>query len=276
MISISDSTMFRLFTTFLVSVLLGMSVPAHAEWQTPNAPTTTLAEQQNLPAPGITATLRDPFYKITTADVGNAVAQQLQTQGVETKAEVNMAPGLPNPMYSSDHKVDVVIHTLQIDTSAKRWQAQAYFVSAGKTESVVPISGSYGSMVDVPVVTRQFNRGDVIEEKDVQMLSMPERQLRKDTIMTAKALIGQSPRAGISPNRPIHQQEITPPLVIKRGDIVEMSFSTPYMQIKASGIALEDGALGKFIRVKNQKSERAVSAQVMSAGHVSVNNDASL
>lgn len=275
-LAVSDTLAFRLFTLFVVSALVGMSLPAHAAWQTPSA--STVAEQQSQSASGLTATISkpNPFYKITTTDVGNAVAEQLQTQGVETKAEVILAPGTPNPLYSSDHSVNVTIHTLQIDTATKRWQAQAYFVAGGKTESVVPISGSYGTMVEVPVVTKQFNRGDVIEEKDIQMRSMPERQLRKDTVLNTKELIGQSPRAGISPNRPIHAQEITAPIVIKRGDLVEMSYNTPYIHIKATGVALEDGALGKFIRVKNQKSERAISAQVTSAGRVSVNNDASM
>lgn len=281
-LTVSDTMAFRLFALFVASVLMGMSMPAHAAWQTPTAPSNTLAEVQSPSATGISATVTtpnskpNPFYRITALDVSNAVAEQLQIQGVEKKAEVTVAPGLPNPLYSSDHAVTVSIHTLQIDTSSKRWQAQAYFVSGGKTESVIPVSGTYGAMLDVPVVSKQFNRGDIIEEKDIKMLSVPERQLRKDTIMEAKALIGQSPRAGISPNRPIHAQEITPPTVIKRGDLVEMSYNTPYIRIKATGVALEDGAVGKFIRVKNQKSERAISAQVISAGHVSVNSDTSL
>ena len=261
---------------FATIAVLASAAPAFAALETPTVATTTLAEQQSLPAPGITATISDPFYKITAADIGAAIAEQLKLQAVETKAEATLNAGTPSVLYSADHPVTLVIHTLQVDTQAKRWQAQAYFVANGKTESVKPIAGTYAVLVDVPVLTRQFNRGDIIEDKDITIRAFPERQLRKDTVTDAKSLIGLTTRSGISPDRPIHTSEITPPMVIKRGDLVEMLFSTPYIKIKTTGIALEDGAKGAAIRVKNQKSERAVSAVVLSSGRVQVNSDASL
>ena len=257
-----------LATVALAALLF--AAPARAAWETPSLPTTQVAAAAAAPAPGITATIREPFYKVNAADVTASVAEQMHAQGVEAKAEVTLNPGTPNLLYSADHPVQVAIHTLQIDPKSKRWQAQAYFISNGKTESVKPVAGTYGALIDVPVVTRQFSRTDVIEEKDITILSVPERLLRKDTITNAKELVGLSPRAGISPNRPIHSNEITPPTVIKRGDLVEMAYETPYIHIKTTGIALEDGAKGATIRIKNQKSQHAVSAQVVSAGRVQV------
>ncbi len=264
----------RLLLIFVVSMLMGVSLPAFAAWQTPALPTQVLAEQQAAPAPGITATVREPFYKISVTDVGDAVAEQLRVQAVETKSEVMLAPGTPRVLFQSDHAVKTVIHALQIDPKAKRWQAEAHFVSGNKTESVVPVSGTYGALVDVPVLTRQFNRTDVIAEQDITTLAVAERLLNKDTVTDAKALIGLSPRVGISSKRPIRSSEIAAPAVIKRGDVLEMSFNTPYIHIKTTGLALEDGAKGQTIRVKNQKSERAVSARVVDAGRVEVSNTA--
>jgi flagella basal body P-ring formation protein FlgA len=259
--------------TLLGSALF--SFPAFAAWQTPVVPTQAIAQQQAA-APALTATIRDPFYKITTKDVGNAVAEQLQIQAVVPKAEVLMAPGTPSQMYQSDRAVKVVIHALQVDSKAKRWQAEAHFVSGNKTESVVPVAGTYGTLIDVPVLSRQLNKSDIIEEKDIQIVPVAERLLRKDTVTDPKTLVGLSPRMGISPNRPIHGNEVSLPNVIKKGDLIEMTFNTPHIHIKATGVALEDGATGQTIRVKNQKSERAISARVVAAGRVEVNNSASL
>src|SRR5262249_51338143 len=153
-------------------------------------------------------------------------------------------------LYSADHAIQISLHALEIDPKSKRWQGQVYFVSNGKTESVRPIAGTYSALIDVPVVTRQLNRTDVIEEGDIALLPTPERQLRKDTVLDKTQLIGQSPRNGISPNRPIHAAEVSAPLVIKRGDLVEMAYNTPYIHIKATGVALEDGAKGSAIRIK--------------------------
>ena len=126
--------------TVLIAALL-LSCTAHAAWETPGAPTVVLAEAA-ASAPGITATVSDrSFYNIMAADINAAVAEQLEAQGVEKKAEVNLNAGSPVNFYSSDKPVKVSIHTLQIDPTSKRWQAQANFVVNGKTESVRPISG---------------------------------------------------------------------------------------------------------------------------------------
>lgn len=262
----------RIIRTFTVLTALSLFTvtSAHAAWEEPGAPTTTLAAQNALPQPGITATVKPSYYQITSADVAAAVAEQLQAQGVETKADATLAPGTPGVLFTSDRPLKLSMHGLQIDPKSKRWQAQAYFLQNGKTESVRPVAGSYTALVDVPVVTRQLTKMDVIEEKDITLKATPEKLLRKDTVLDPKQLVGLSPRNGISANRPIHANEISAPILIKRGDIVEMGYNTPYISIKTTGIALEDGVKGGPIRIKNQKSQLAISAKVEAAGRVSV------
>jgi flagella basal body P-ring formation protein FlgA len=198
----------------------------------------------------------------------------LQQQGVENKPQASLNAGSPQVLYSADRVLSVAIHGLQIDPQTKRWQAQAYIISNGQTETVKPVSGFYDAMVDVPVLNRQLQARDVIAEGDLSIRSMPERQLRKDTITDKKLLIGQSPRSIISATRAIRANELTEPVVIKKGEGVEMKYSTRYMQIRTTGIALEDGAKGAFIRIKNEKSGKAISARVIDSGKVEVNSSA--
>ena len=134
-----------------------------------------------------------------------------------------------------------------------------------------PVSGTYMSTINVPVVTRQLSHSDVIEEKDLTTKAFPERLLRKDTITDAKQLIGQSPRNMITPDRPIRTTEVSSPVLIKKGTPVQLTFTNPYMSLKTTGTALQDGARGDMIRVKNDKSEKAVSGRVTGAGTVEVN-----
>ncbi len=265
-------TMRNFFTYLALAMVIG--APAHAAWQTPGMPTQQLAQQQPTPAVGISATVNDPYFKITGDDVAKAVTVQLQQQGVENKPEAMMNAGTPQVFYSADHALQVAIHSLQIDPQTKRWQAQACIISNGQTETVKPVSGFYESMVDVPVLTRQLQSHDVIADSDISIRSMPERQLRKDTITNKQLLIGQSPRSIISAQRAIRANEIAQPIVIKKGETVEMGFNTQYMHIKTTGIALEDGAKGATIRVKNEKSGKAVGARVVDAGKVEVNSSA--
>ena len=245
--------------------------PASAAWETPGTPTNAILENAAIPAPGVTTTISNAYFKITQDDVAKAVAEQLQLQAVVPKADVTMNAGTPGIIYAADHPLKVSIHSLQIDAGAKRWQAQAYVVANGQTEIVKPVAGTYAGLVDVPVLTRQLGRTDVIEAKDLTTKSFPERLLRKDTVTDASQLIGQSPRATISTDRPIRQTEVSSPILIKKNQAVQMTYTNPYMSLKVTGVALQDGARGDMVRIKNDKSEKAVSGRVTGPGMVEVN-----
>ncbi|MFZ4541332.1 MAG: flagellar basal body P-ring formation chaperone FlgA [Rickettsiales bacterium] len=265
---------------FVVAALaLSLCLQAQAAWETPGISTPQMAIAQASQPIGLTATISSPassYFNISADDVSKAVALQLQLQAVETKAEVSLAAGSPNVIYSADHPLKVVIHSLQVDTQSRRWQAQANILANGKTETVKPVSGIYVALVDVPVLTRQLSRTDIIEAQDITTKSVQDRFIRKDTVTDAKTLIGQSPRATISTNRPIRMTEISSPVLVKKGSPVQLTFTDKYMSIKTTGVALQDGALGEMIRIKNDKSEKAVSGRVASSGRVEVNTTPAL
>jgi flagella basal body P-ring formation protein FlgA len=271
-VSSFQSLLNSIIPVIAIAFLLFTAQPGYAAWETPNVPTNNLSTNSAIPqTTGITTTVSTAYFRITQEDVGKAVAEQLQLQAVEQKAEVSLAIGTPGIIYSADHPLKVVIHSLQVDTQAKRWQAQAYILAGGTTETVRPVSGTYMAVIDVPVVTRQLGHSDVIEAKDLSTKSFPERQLRKDTITDPKQLIGQSPHSTITPDRPIRLTEISSPVLIKKGSPVQLTFTNPYMSLKTTGTSLQDGAIGDMIRVKNDKSEKAVSGRVTGSGTVEVN-----
>jgi flagellar basal body P-ring formation protein FlgA len=260
----------------LLLMVVAPIAPATAAWQTPGTPTSVIAVAQAIPPVGITTTVNPSYFNITADDVSKAIAEQLQLQAVEKKADVSLIAGTPSILYSADHPLKISIHALQIDTQSRRWQAQAYILAAGKTETVKPVSGSYIPLVDVPVLKRQLAKTDVIEEKDLGSKAIPDRFVRKDTVTDAKLLIGQSPRSIISADRPIRQGEISSPILIKKGQSVQLTYTNPYMSLKATGVALQDGAAGDMIRVKNDKSEKAVGGRVVANGRVEVNTTPAL
>jgi flagellar basal body P-ring formation protein FlgA len=255
---------------------LSVATPSHAAWQPVGAGAAEMTLAQAQTTQGIMAPARDAYFSITTDDVSRAVAEQLALQAVEQKADVSVAAGIPKIIHSADHPLKLVVHALQIDTQSRRWQAQANILAAGKTVTVKPVSGTYMGMMDVPTVTRQLGRNDVIEASDITMKAFPQAQLRKETITDASKLIGLSPRNMISANRPIRQSEVNSPVVVKKGDAVQMTYTNAYMSIKTTGVALQDGAKGDMIRVKNDKSEKAISGRIQNAGHIEVNDSAAL
>jgi flagella basal body P-ring formation protein FlgA len=254
-----------LFLHCLLVTLIGGS--AMAAWETPGATALEMQTAQVVTSSG----LNNNYFSITADDVASEVAKQLKLQAVEANADVSLSAGSPKVIHSANHPLQLTVHALQIDPHAKRWQAQANVRANGKTETVKPISGVYVAMIEVPVLKHQVGRTDVIEATDIHTKLVPERLVRKDTVTDAKQLIGQSPRAVISAARPIRAGEVSSPQLVKKGQPVELTYTSQYMTIKASGTALQDGAQGDLIRVKNDKSEKAVSGRVAASGRVEVN-----
>lgn len=261
----------------LMLPLIFIAGAALAAWETPGGSTAQeLATAQTTTASGLTTTVSEPYFSITAEDVGKAVSQQLTQQGIEQKSNVSLGAGQPKILYSSDHAMKLVVHALQVDTNSRRWQAQANIIANGRTETVKPISGTYVGLTDVPVLTRQLGRNDRIEAGDLSIKAFPTQQLRKETITDASKLIGLSPRNVISANRPIRLSEVGSPILIKKGDAVQITYTTTYMHIQATGTSLQDGARGDLIRVKNDKSEKAISGRVVGGGHIEVNQSSTL
>jgi flagella basal body P-ring formation protein FlgA len=260
-----------IFAAYLM-IAMPYNMAMAADWQTPRMLAEAPQASNSSPASVITTDASgNRFYQITADDVAREVANQLQLQGVEKKATATVTLTEGKIIHSADHPLQLVLHGLQVDPASSRWQAQANILSNHKTEMVKPVGGFYEAIVSVPMLVHQVGRTDVIEQKDITMRDVSARQLRKDTITDAQALIGKSPRAQISANRSVRLSEISAPVVIRRGELVEMNYSTPYMQIKTTGIALDDGELGGLLRVKNTKTEKAISTRVIGTGKVQAN-----
>ncbi len=121
------------------------------------------------------------------------------------------------------------------------------------------------------MLNRQVNHKDVITESDLSMKEVVERRTNKDTATSKEQLIGQSVIRAISANRPIRLSEVRTPILINKGQAVEITYSTPFMTLRTMGQALEDGAQGSLIRIKNNDTDRAISARVKSSDRVEAN-----
>jgi flagellar basal body P-ring formation protein FlgA len=215
------------------------------------------------------------YFHVSAKDVGNAVSDALAKRGAADKVQANLLATQPI-LYSANEPLTVAIQALTFDDASKKWQANMHIIAKGKTVSVTPISGRYEAVVSIPVLTRQANRTDVISENDIVMKDMVERRLRKDTVTSADMLIGKSPLRSISADRPIRTSEVSLPILVQKGQALEVSYSTPYMTLRTMGQALEDGTKGSLIRVKNSDSQKALSARVIDSNRVEANMQSQL
>ena len=197
-------------------------------------------------------------FQLSYGDAEEAVAAALHQKGIDDKLLVTMNGRKDQAIYSYDKPVTVVIKGLQVEKIDHHWSASMLFVANGEVISAIPAAGHFDEIAELPVLKRAIRAGDIISENDIEVRDFSQTHTRTDTVTDMSALIGKSPTHNLSPARPIREHEIANPTVMKKNAIVEMRYSSPGMEISTTGEAMNDGARGDIINVRNSASKKIV------------------
>lgn len=103
--------------------------------------------------------------------------------------------------------------------------------------------------------------GDVaLARRDVTMVP--------DSISSLPGAIGLSSRRSLRAGEVLRQGQLAAPMLIKRGSAVSIVARKEQVEVSMAGEALDPGALGAVIRVRNATSGTVIRARVVDAGVV--------
>ncbi len=213
---------------------------------------------------------RGALFQLTNDDAQSAIAQALVEKGAGKKLSATILGREGDVLFSYNRPVTAEIHGLRYDAATHRWNASLLFKSGQDVVSAIPASGRYDEVVDVPVLTHEVRNGQIISEGDVEMHSITQTQTRSDTVLSISDIVGKSPVRSISAQRPIRTAEISNPAVVKKNSMVQLRFESDGINISTTGQAMEDGAAGDIINVRNVASKRIVKALIENASSVRV------
>lgn len=140
----------------------------------------------------------------------------------------------------------------------------------GKTQD---FSGRYNAYVEIPVLNKQINYGDVITESDVMTIRSKTHKIKPGYIKSSESLIGMQAKKGILAGVQIKESDITKPFVIHENDLVMMVYQNDHLKLKTNGIALESGAIDAIIKLKNSTTGTTVYGRVKAPNLVQVDSE---
>ena len=112
--------------------------------------------------------------------------------------------------------------------------------------------------------------GDVISD-DMLVDEVPPNPAVGGPFASSRAeVVGKAARLTLLPGRPIPLQGVNNPRVVSNGGAVSLVYIDGGLTIVASGSALQDGALGQWVKVRNVDSGVTVVGKVMPDGSVRV------
>jgi flagellar basal body P-ring formation protein FlgA len=122
----------------------------------------------------------------------------------------------------------------------------------------------------VPVATKSIGRGNLIDLADIRMETRNISQLAEDSLLDNSEISGKAAKRMISQGDVIRPALLDQPKAVSRGENVTITSKSGSIQVVMQGTAMTDGKLGQQIRVKNNQSERIISARVVGQSAVEI------
>ncbi len=151
---------------------------------------------------------------------------------------------------------------------------------AGRTTVGVRCTGTVGWSLYVPVRVRRFGevviarralaRGQILGADDLALERRDLFALPGAPLTEPGQLLGQMVRQPLAAGTVLQSTMLTSRKLVRRGDAVTILVETGAVNVRASGIALADGATGERIRVRNVLTKKVIQATVVAAGLVRI------
>lgn len=119
---------------------------------------------------------------------------------------------------------------------------------------------------DTVVAARNLRSQSILTSADVQVIpgEVPGTYIALDEV------IGQEARVVLYAGRPIRIEDVGPPAIVDRNQIVTILYSTGGLQIAAEGRAMARGGIGDNLRVMNLSSRQIITGRVREDGVILV------
>lgn len=178
-----------------------------------------------------------------------------------------------NSAFSKLEAPSIKIEELDVDINGRRFTAQVNF-----DKHTQKINGRIEYLIEVPVLKRPMSGNDLIKKEDVVFQKMPVDKVSNSIIMSADELVGKSARtSAIKMNTPVQKSELQIPVVIKRGENVQLIYKSPHFMVTNMGSAKTDGCVGDNIAFEvvaqnneGQSSRKMIQAKVVGPAQAEV------
>lgn len=124
--------------------------------------------------------------------------------------------------------------------------------------------------VQVPVARHALPKDHPLSGEDLSWEEFPRSRLPADVVLEATSVAGKLTRQPIQAGRPLRQGMLRTPLAVRKDELVQILYETQGIAVLSAGIALQNGALGEKIKVKNSKSQSVVEGHISDMGKVTI------
>lgn len=208
-------------------------------------------------------------WQISRDVIKERVAKLMRERGFKGRMQVDLHYRTRTIHLPVAAKGDFAIRDFRIERRTGRFVGTLVAPSQAPTTSVRVI-GRARKLVEIAVLARPIRKGAIIRARDVTVRAMPAPSVPQSAVREKDDIVGQSARFTLRPGRPIRKGDLQPPILVKRGAITTIIVQTRFMRLTSQARALENGARGETIRLRNTKSKKIIEGVVTGPDRVRI------
>ena len=203
-------------------------------------------------------------------EIEDALIDRFRAQGYQDNFEIEFRQREPKIHVATNEPATIGIEGLSITNSTGRFIATLLIPADKANAKRFRLTGRIHRLIQIPVISRRLNRGDVIRKNDIEWISIREKKLRRGFIQTEEEILGKAARRFIAAKTPLTTGHLQRPQLVKKGAIVNIALINGAMRLTTQGRSLENGSLGDTIRIKNIRTKKIIEARVTGASSAKV------
>jgi flagella basal body P-ring formation protein FlgA len=220
-----------------------------------------------MPSTSTSIEVRRAAIVLSSDQIAQQLAEKIAGGRPDRKIRLDSMVKLYAPV---DGSTDIAVDNLTVDQASGRFNADLRVPANDPTAPSVRVAGVVLVTMQVPVLNRPLQYGEVIGPDDITWTSLPASQVTPGSVMDPAALIGYAARRALRPDTSLRPVDVQQPVVVHRNDLVTIVLEQPGLYITVEGKAMDDGGRGQVIQVTNLQSKRILQAVVQAGGQVSI------
>ena len=164
------------------------------------------------------------------------------------------APTASKPLVLTKNDLYRIVRHFKLD-----WKAPDDFVS-------LTLKGPSNRLDDnsvlVPTLAIAVSANTLITQDMVIEVAVPRSQITPYTLLRAEDMIGMMTKRTVMANLPISQKDITPQTLVKRNELITVTYKNGTINLTTKARALENASAGEVITLMNITSKKPFQAVV--------------
>ena len=174
------------------------------------------------------------------------------------------------PQVPPDTKPEIAVEQIDVEPGSGRFTAGLAIVVPGEPLQRLHLAGRVQALVTAVVATHRLMAGAPIQPSDVRLQRLPSGTGQDESAQNLSQVIGQALRHPLNAGQKIAVAELSAPILVQKGALVQIQLQVPGLAVTAAGTAADSGAMGDHIGVLNPASGAIIEAEITGPDQVRV------